>query len=411
MATLTPNLLSWALDPTFLGDRMSFIAGPRQIGKTTLLQAYLKSLGREQAYFNWDIASVRRAYQHNPDFFVDNTASAKKKHPLPIVFDELHKYPRWKSHLKGLYDAWKGKIRFIVTGSARLDFMRKSGDSLVGRYFLFKRFPLHPRECAGKSEALPTWTPKLPLLLDDTPTQSWQDATRTLLDLNGFPEPFLSGSKRLLTRWQTEHLSLLITEDLSDLTKIDHVLRVEALAELLRHRVGSPLSINNLAKDLQAAFPSVKRWIDALELVYLSFRVPPYTARLARAIRKESKLYFWDWSLAETAAARFENAVAVYLMRAISSWNERGLGRFDLFYVRTRDGVEVDFLVTDHNKPLWLVEAKLSDTAIAAPLLKVKQWLDVRQACQVVETPNICRPHRDSSVMVISLDRFLHALP
>ncbi len=390
---------------------MSFIAGPRQIGKTTLLKEYLKFEGHEDLYFNWDVLAIRRAYRQNADFFIPPMLSWPQKELLPVVFDELHKYPKWKSHLKGLFDTWKGRVRFIVTGSARLDFMRKSGDSLVGRYFLFRKLPLHPREMIRILAPSSLWLPGQPFDSFARPSSAFREAAQQLFELNGFPEPLFTGSKAFLQRWQTEHLTLLVTEDLADLTKIEKILRVEELAELLPNRVGSPLNIQSVARDLEANFPSIKRWLEALELVYLIFRIPPYSRKLARAIRKEQKLYFWDWSLVNELGARFENMLAVYLARAVSSWNERGLGKYELHYVRTRDGIEVDFLITQAGKPMMLIEAKLSDDQVPSSLLQMKDKLAVPQALVVTQKPDIFRMHREPGVWSVSIERFLSWLP
>ena len=409
MEDLHPNLLSWALDPEFLKDRMSFIAGPRQIGKTTLLQNYLRSAGHPQHYFNWDRAQTRQDFLQNPDFFVPKDFPPSPG-PLPIVFDELHKYPDWKHHLKGLYDSWKGRIRFIVTGSARLEFMRKSGESLLGRYFLFRKLPLHPREVVAAAPRLPDWLPGQPWEVSESAPE-WKEALEALFRLNGFPEPFVAHSQEFLTRWKLDHRTLLVTEDLADLTKIEKILKVEALAELLRKRVGSPLSTNSLREDLNAPFASVKRWLDALDLVYLTFRIPPYAKKLARALKKEPKLYFWDWSHVAVPSFRFENMLAVQLMRAIHCWNERGLGQFSLYYLRTRDGGEVDFLIANQERPLLLVEAKLNETEISPWLLKYKAWLKAPEAWQVVLKPGVLSSHREKGVWLMGADRFLQLTP
>lgn len=390
---------------------MCFLAGPRQIGKTTLVRNYLGSVGQTGSYYNWDTAAVRNAYRKNPDFFIaDRSLSSKLSSPIPVVFDEFHKYPKWKSHLKGLYDQWKGRIRFIVTGSARLDFMRKSGDSLLGRYFLYRKLPIHPRECVSGAPVLPGWKPGKTWETDSSSSE-WLESVEYLFQFNGFPEPFLSGSKEFLNRWQSEHLTLLVTEDLADLTKIEQVLRVEELAELLKTKVGSPLSTNNLAQNIGASFPTVKRWLSALDLVYLTFRIKPYSRKIARALRKEPKLYFWDWSLVEDPAIRFENMVAVFLMRAISSWNERGLGKFDLRFVRTRDKMEVDFLVTDSDKPLLLIETKFSEEEVVPSLLSMKRLLQTQEAWQIVNKFSILKSHREKGVWVMGIDRFLQLTP
>ncbi|MBI2335148.1 MAG: AAA family ATPase [Deltaproteobacteria bacterium] len=109
--------------------KMAFIAGPRQVGKTTFAQTLLKKVHSEHGYYNWDIEAHRATLLKDPTYFW-------KKPPLPqrLVLDEIHKYPRWKRFLKGFFDANRGQVEVIVTGSGRLDLYQKGGDSLFGRY-------------------------------------------------------------------------------------------------------------------------------------------------------------------------------------------------------------------------------------------------------------------------------------
>ena len=131
----------------FNAGKMIFLSGPRQIGKTTFVLAQLESLGLEHLYFNWDDPYVRREYTRNPHFLKTKIA-AEKKRPL-IAFDEIHKHKQWKDILKGLYDIHRNQAQFIVTGSARLDYFRQSGDSLIGRYFSYRMLPLGLSEAMG----------------------------------------------------------------------------------------------------------------------------------------------------------------------------------------------------------------------------------------------------------------------
>ena len=120
----------YLFDPDVNAEKMIFLSGPRQIGKTTLVLQKLESLGQEHLYSNWDDPYVRREYTRNPHFLKTKIASEKQK--ALIAFDEIHKHKQWKDILKGLYDLHHHEAQFIVTGSARLDYFRQSGDSLVG---------------------------------------------------------------------------------------------------------------------------------------------------------------------------------------------------------------------------------------------------------------------------------------
>jgi len=327
------------------------------------------------------------------------------------VFDEIHKYPRWKNILKGYYDEWKNSINFVITGSARLDYLRQSGDSLVGRYFLFKMNPLHPHDLTGfvlnRDSA---WHPKLSMIPFDEPDKTFQDATAQLYDLNGFPEPVSVGTKDFYERWKNDHISLITNEDIRDLSRIIHIQKLQTLVFLLPERVGSPLSLNNLKNILGCAHASVKNWLEALKKVYLVFEIAPFAARLKRSVLKEHKYYFWDWGLIEDQGKRFENFIAVQLQRAVSAWNEWGKGDYRLMYVRTKDGREIDFIITEKDKPYLLIECKVNEKNLAPNLVYFKDRIKVPIAFQVINEAAYLK-QVERGVFIVGRDRFLQILP
>ena len=224
------HILSWALSEKHLHGRMSFIAGPRQIGKTTSIQKFLTSINQEKLYYNWDAPTVKKRFASNPAFFLEDIPP---EIPRPwLALDEIHKYPKWKNLLKGYYDEWKNRIQFAVTGSARLDFFRKSGDSLVGRYFLFKMLPLGLNEILEKTPS-DFWSPNQNLEWVPTADPTAFQGIESLLNLSGFPEPFSVGTADFSRRWRDQYASLVIHEDIRDLTKISHVGKLETLMYLL----------------------------------------------------------------------------------------------------------------------------------------------------------------------------------
>jgi len=118
-----------------------------EVGKTTFVKNRLKEVGDEELYFNWDDPYIKREYVKNPHFLKAYLAGTKNKYPL-VAFDEIHKHKEWKNILKGLYDIHFEEAQIIVTGSARLDYFRHSGDSLIGRYFSYILLPLGVAEAA-----------------------------------------------------------------------------------------------------------------------------------------------------------------------------------------------------------------------------------------------------------------------
>jgi len=364
---------SYIFDPEMNAGKMVFLTGPRQIGKTTFAKRWLASIGFEDMYFNWDNPVVMKEYTRNPLYFsniIDNTSKGK---PVPLVFDEIHKHKNWRNILKGIYDVSKDHIRLLVTGSARLGLYRKSGDSLIGRYFSYQMFPLGLPEAAEdfsyilksdegftKGDLLVSYARKVDCV-------GIEDHLANLLAFGGFPEPFLKGSPRFHRRWQNEYKTLLTKEDIRDLSRITDIRGIEQLIEILPTKVGSPLSINSLREDTGCHHATITNWLEILKELYLIFTIRPWHKNILRSVKKETKLYFYDWSNVSDTGYRFENLLAVSLLRMTSRFTETGLGTFEVMYIRDKNKHEVDFVLVKDNQPIALFEAKETDTAISAP--------------------------------------------
>ena len=401
----------YLFDPEINADKMIFLAGPRQIGKTTFARHQLKKLKQDDLYFNWDDPFVRREYNRNPHFLKSKIAQYGIK-PL-IAFDEIHKHKNWKDILKGLYDLHQNEARFIITGSARLDYFRKSGDSLIGRYFSYGMLPIGVAEAMGHPELIINddrvlsgeKENELLTMLHDIPLKQARDTLQQLMIFGGFPEPFLKASKRFSTKWRRDYKSLLIYEDLRDLSRIRDMKGVEQLVLLLPERIAFPLSINSLRQDLGVNHRTVSGWIEGLKKVFLIFSIMPWSRHIAKAIKKENKVYFYDWTLVDNFGACFENMVAVSLLRLVYRWNELGLGDFDLRYVRNHQGKEVDFLIIKNNKPLALIEAKTTDRSLANSGQYFKRFLNI-PFYQIVNNYNGVEVY-ENKCYIISAARFL----
>ncbi len=316
-----------------LQRKMVFLGGPRQVGKTTLALGLLGGGGvRHRGYLNWDDPRARRALMRG---------ELPAGEPL-LVLDEVHKFSRWRNLVKGLYDTESDRTAFLVTGSARLDHYRKGGDSLQGRYHHYRLHPFSLGELAK----------------DPSPAD-----LEALLRFGGFPEPLLAGDARFWRRWQRERLSRVVYEDLRDLEHVRDIALVELLVEALPERVGSPLSIQNLCGDLQVAHETVARWIGILENLYVCFRIPPFGAPRIRAVKKENKLYLWDWSQVPGHGERFENLVACQLLKFCHRLEDTEGYRTELRFIRDTDRREVDFVVLRDGAPLFAVECKSGDRA------------------------------------------------
>jgi predicted AAA+ superfamily ATPase len=340
-----------------LARKMVFIGGPRQVGKTTLAQAVLNDARFEGGrYFNWDYDDDRRAV-------LGKRWAAENR---LLVFDELHKYPKWKSWLKGVYDVSKAEHRFLVTGSARLDVYRRGGDSLLGRYHYWRLHPFTLDEYDGA---------KLTSL----------EALSRLLTVGGFPEPFLAGDATEARRWRRERFDRLLREDIRDLEPISNLQMLSLFVDALRQRVGGLVILSNIAGELQISPKTAKSWLEAVERMYLAFAVRPFTTSLPRAIQKPPKVYFYDnGDVIGEEGAIFENLVAASLLKRIHFREDRDGYRYELRYIRDKEGREVDFAIVKEGRIEELVEVKLSDEKPSAALKYYAERLKPKRATQLV---------------------------
>jgi len=331
-----------------LARKMVFLGGPRQCGKTFLARQLLA--GRT-GYLNWDADEDREKILQRelPDSSL-------------WVFDEIHKYRRWRNYLKGLYDKRETGQQILVTGSARLDLYRFGGDSLQGRYHFLRLHPMSLLEMSAR--------PGVAELED-------------LYNLGPFPEPLLGSSKREANRWSLEYRRRLVREDIASLESLQDLASLELVVRTLPARVGSPLSINSLREDVQVAHRTMSKWLDVLERVYSIYRLSPFGTPRIKSVKKEQKHYHFDWNVLEDEGSRFENLVAGHLLKWTQFIEDTEGRELELRYFRDITGQEVDFVVVEGRKPILFVEAKLGDAPIQSALLKLKSHYPEVPAWQV----------------------------
>jgi uncharacterized protein len=331
--------------------KMVFLGGPRQVGKKFVAQSLIKNFhDSHPAYMNWDSELDRQRVKHRE----------WPRSERLIVLDEIHKMKNWRNLIKGLFDTLKNTHQFLITGSARLDHFRRGGDSLMGRYFYYRLHPFSLPELGYTKENL-------------------QD----LFKFGGFPEPLFEKDERTLRRWHLTRLSRLVKTDLNSLETVKDIDKVELLAEELPRRVGSPLSHKSIAEDLEIDPKTVKRWIGILDSLYYSFQVAPFGSTKIRAVKKEQKLYLWDWSQVEDPGARFENMVASHLLKFCHYQEDVEGHKMELRYIRDTDKREVDFVVIKDKKPLFAVECKLSNKTISPHIFYFYSRLNIPRYYQV----------------------------
>lgn len=371
------SIMNRRITPYILEDldkKIVLMAGPRQVGKTTLSKALMKNI----EYFNYDSSKDRK--------LIRNTEW--RKNSDLVVLDEIHKMRKWKSWIKGIYDTEGIPPRLLLTGSAFLDTFRQAGDSLAGRHFYYRLHPFTVKEL--KNQMAP------------------RDSLDRILKFGGFPEPFLAKSEKVAARWRKSHLDVILRQDLLDLERVREIRSIEILIELLADRVGGSVSFQSLAEDIGTSIHTIKHWLLILERLFVIFRVTPYSKNIAGAIRKESKYYFYDTQqVTNGEAARFENTIACALHAELQFLEDTEGKKTALHVLRDKQKHEVDFLTFVDKKPRLLVEAKLSDENFSPSLFRFVKRLHSPslKAFQVVY--QCSREREKDGIRVIEASHFL----
>ncbi len=377
-----------------LSEKMVFIGGPRQVGKTTMAEYISKNYFKNPQYLSWDDRQDRK----------DIIDCRFKSDADLIVFDEIHKYKNWKNHIKGIYDKNKNRFKIIVTGSARLDIYRKGGDSLMGRYHYYRLHPFSAAEFTGRKNAI---EPFRELSFPKT-TEKDISAAGMLAKFGGFPEPFLKREEKTLRRWHNQRTERLVKEDIRDIRNIKEISSLQLMVDILPERAGSLLSVNSLREDLQVSHKTASNWLETLERFYYSFRLYPFHHDRIRSLRKEPKMYLWDWSEVKNPPAAAENMIASHLLKLCHFLKDSRGYRTELNYIRDLEGREADFIVSENGRPWFAVEVKTSAVKPSKHLLYFAEKMAIPFCFQVVEEKGV--DVFDGRVRTISAGKFLPGL-
>lgn len=370
MVDFIPRSLTAILSEHLMSVRqMAFVTGPRQVGKTTTCRALA------DAYFDWDNQDHQAIILAGPGRVAEAAGlDALRDRPATVVFDELHKYSKFKTFIKGFFDTYTDSVRVIVTGSSRLDIYRRGADSLMGRYFPYHMHPLSVAELAH---------PQVPSKPVDDPAPISDDDFQALITHGGHPEPFFHRNPRFSNRWRTTRSDQLLRQDVREMTRIQELTQLDALAIILADRSGDQIVYANLARQVRMTQATVRNWTDTLSSLHFGFLVRPWHKNVSRSIRKEPKWYLRDWTGIADRGKRAETLVACLLLKACEMWSDLGFGSFGLYYIRDKQKREVDLLVVRDDEPWFLVEVKAAGKGLSENLAVFQKQLGCPHAFQV----------------------------
>jgi predicted AAA+ superfamily ATPase len=339
--------------------RVVVVTGPRQAGKSTFVEHHPALTGRP--YVSLDDPSVLRRARENPTAFVRSEAR--------MTIDEVQRAPDLILAIKSVVDRQKERGQFVLTGSANLLMMSRIGDSLAGRAYYLRLWPMTRREQLGMGaagiwntlfdEEVPRWLDVF--RAEKAPEARWSAyATR-----GGFPEiavdERLSAADRAL--WFDGYVTTYLERDLRDIAAVADLADFQRLMQAAALRIGNLLNQSEIGRDVRLPAMTVHRYLNLLETSYQIVRLQPYATNRTKRLIKTPKLYWNDSGLAlhlghagtddEPGGAHFENMVLCDLL----AWADTHVPRAGITYWRTASGHEVDF-VLERGRQLVGVEVK-----------------------------------------------------
>lgn len=400
--TATPRIYDSILTRHLANNRqMAFVTGPRQVGKTTSCRSMASH------YLNWDNQDDREIILAGPARVAESAGLDRLAKGMPVIhFDELHKYQRWKDFLKGFFDVYADRAKIVLTGSSRMDIYRRGGDSMMGRYFLYRMHPFSVAEAITQNLPDQDRVFRPPSRVDETSFDA-------LWHHGGYPEPFLKRDLTFSRQWRSLVLQQLAKEDIRDIAQIQHIGQLEALVRLLASQSAQQLSYSSLAKQVRVSVDTIRRWIVTLHEFHFGFQLSPWYRSVPRSLRKEPKWFLRDWAAIEDPGSRTETFVACHLLKAVDGWSNLGFGNFALHYLRDKEKREVDFLVVRNERPWLLVEARHGDGGLSPALKRFQELLGVPFAMQVVLEADYVDADcfaRQGSPLIVSARTFLSQL-
>jgi len=313
------------------------LVGARQIGKTTLAKELIGQLGKEAIYLDLELPSDRAQLQ-NPELFL------KQHQDKCVILDEVQREKALFPILRSLIDQHRVPARFILLGSASPELIRDSSETLAGRVAYHQMYPFSLQEVGA----------------------DWHDK---LWFRGGFPNSFLANDDEQALLWRGSFVRSYLERDLPMLGLNANPVTLRRLWEIIAYQNGQLLNISTIAKSIGLSAPTVRHYLDFMEAAFLIHLVKPYHTNSKKRLVKSPIVYVLDTGILHSlldiksydkllghpiVGASFENYVLNQLLTKIDA--------SQIYFYRTADGTEMDFVITEGGKPAISIEVKLSST-------------------------------------------------
>ena len=358
------ELVSEALDDT----RVVIINGARQVGKSTLAERVLREAPMRQARF-LDDPQTRLAAENDPVGFLDFDGL--------MLIDEVQRVPGLWLAIKNIVDRDPRPGRFILTGSARLLALQSLPDALPGRSETIELWPLSQGEIDGKPDGFVDAVFSADGVFSAGASRLHRRDYLTRIARGGYPTAVQRDTPRRRNRFFSSYLNDIVVRDVKQVADIERAADMRRLITLLAARCGGMINMAKLASELTITEPTVRRYIQILETIYLIQLIPAWSSGATKRVTRAPKLIFVDSGLAsylqtprtsEQSGGLMENFVMGELARQLT-WSETAAA---LYHYHDRDGHEVDAILEDNGGRMIGIEVKSAQSVRSEDLLGLR---------------------------------------
>ena len=403
---ITKEVKKWLFEKEII-----ILNGPRQVGKTTLLEILKSELAKAGVsektifYLNLEELKILETLNQDPENILKYVINPKEKNYF--FLDEIQYLDNPSNFLKHLYDKYAGRIKIIATGSSSLELKAKLQDSLAGRKVSFLVNPLTFEEFLNFKNFPDISYFKKEEIPEDIKSEFDKELDEYLI-YGGMPAVVLQRDKKLKRKMLEEYVSAYVNKDIRVIGKIESIARFNALVKILSSQIGNLLNISELSNAAKISRRNTEKYLDLLEYTFVLDKISPFKKNVRKQVIKMPKIYFFDMGVRNAILGNFlelesrqdggrlfENFVFLELK------NQR---KNKIFFYRSVNKAEIDFVIEEEAK-IILIESKYKKLVRPIGSRVLENFLEKEKNVKKAVVVNLNLNRKDNSVEYIDYRR------